>query len=875
MVVGDALAALPFISFDELVKLKEDFGLEALHNSIGVWIDYRPWLNYPQGWSTWVRNMVDLARSVELPIGFTFGYHVADSVTANYSDPIGFLHYYRAILKDKWRYPNGTIAPDPYTVGSSRSFSGYLAIRILGSPLDIERYRRLDFYSTMQPQNPYWLEFFREWGFKAIESGADSFFLDSPDAIFVHVWGGGWGCSDTWEGLRLIEYLVSVLDRDDLSRAGIDDPDKFCLREYLAMRYGSPKIVANPHTFRERFKTSWPPETALFPNTSVVLQDPIFRHALLYWYRSAIEFVANVTQMYKSYASSLDRDIFLTSNTFHAWIPHIMLVPYMDAVQVETSQFKPPPYITYSLACKLGLSSANYSKPVWINEWILNFANPYEPDLPPKDISSLIKYRVAEAYASGCIMLVPFGTGHPSEGWPPRRLVYGSEREEVSAYYRFIRDNKDLFRNVDSLADVAIIASIPTAIWGYIPALNVFSRYDHEIAGWARILETLRIPYDALWIGLDGLFQTSWMDRIYRYKLIIAPHATHISNRDLEILLNYLDSGGVIVATPDFASFDEMNNPRDWRARKIIMDHPNLIVINMTDAGKRFYRSLKDEKEINDQILSYVESIIDRYYADRFIQVEGLNPIGAYLNVLLQPDTGRIIVHLVNYDYAYNSREDWFNPTKEVLVELKIPQVYRVGKVQLYTPDTGSVAEKLNYTAEKGWLRISLPKLNIWHIIVVEPRKYVEETTLTTTVTQTETVVETSTITKTTTYKTTETLVSYITDTVTKTVTSIEIERETETIVKQATITYTETKYISRESISTITRTIEKTATETVARKEARPIETKTITITQIETRADTLPYNNMNMIILTLLGIIINATAITLILIYRKKRTW
>jgi hypothetical protein len=174
-----------------------------------------------------------------------------------------------------------------------------------------------------------------------------------------------------------------------------------------------------------------------FNDVESILRDPIFKEALLYWYRSAIDFVRDAAAQYKLYASQRGRDIILTSNHFFAWAPHITIAPYMDALYVETNQIRPPPYMTLSTVCKLGKASVNGSKPAWIGEWILNFANPYEPSPPPRDISNLVRLRVAEAYASGCIMLVPFGTGHPSEGWPTKRLVLGSERPQRSSLLPF------------------------------------------------------------------------------------------------------------------------------------------------------------------------------------------------------------------------------------------------------------------------------------------------------------------------------------------------------------------------------------------------------------------------------------------------------
>jgi hypothetical protein len=422
-VIGDAFSGMPFYPH-MLGQLKEEYRLEALHNTVQAWMDYREWSRFPAEWDVNIARLIREAHKVGLPVGVAYGYHVGDSVDARYGESVGFLHYYRQLTpyERKWRYPNGTVALDPYSVGSSRSFTGAYVVRILGEPMDIERLKRLDLYSTMQPQNSYWKEFFIDWGKKAIDRDSDSFFIDSPDGIFTFFWGGGWGCTDTWEGKGLAEYLRAKLGDSTLRAMGVESPESFCLKDYLVKKYGSPRIFSYYVYFRDRFKTSWPIEHVAFNDVESILRDPIFKEALIYWYRSAIDFVRDAAAQYKLYAYQRGRDIILTSNNYFAWAPHITLAPYMDALYVETNQIHPPPYVTRPAVCKLGQASVNGSKPVWIGEWILNFINPFEPSPPPRDISNLVRLRVAEAYASGCIMLVPFGTGHPSEGLPTKSL---------------------------------------------------------------------------------------------------------------------------------------------------------------------------------------------------------------------------------------------------------------------------------------------------------------------------------------------------------------------------------------------------------------------------------------------------------------------
>jgi regulator of replication initiation timing len=721
-VIGDALVAF----YPQMLgQLKEEYRLEALHNTVGAPMDYREWLRYPSEWDVNIARRIREAHNVGLPVGVWHTYGVADSVDARYNGSVGFLHYYRQLIPDeqKWRYPNGTIALDPYSVGASRSFTGVYAVRILGDPMDIERYKRLDLYSTMQPQNPYWKEFFIDWGKKAIDRGSDSFFLDSPDGIFIFWYGGGWGCTDTWEGKGLAEYLRAKLGDPTLRAMGVESPESFCLKNYLVKKYGPPRIFSNYVYFRERFKTSWPIEQVAFSDVESILRDPIFKEALLYWYRSAIDFVRDVAAQYKSYASQRGRDIVLTSNNFFAWAPHITIAPYMDALYLETNQIHPPPYVTRPAVCKLGQASVNGSKPVWIGEWILNFANPYEPSPPPRDISNLVRLRVAEAYASGCIMLVPFGTGHPSEGWPTKRLVLGSERPNAAAYYRFISENRELFKGVRTKADVALLVSVPTMVWYFVPALGLFSGmpdggYQKDVFGWARALESMGIPYDILLLGMDGILSTDSHTRLKSYSLIIAPELSHISDIHLQAILDFLKAGGRLIVDSSFGIYDEMHNPRPSAKLSAIFSHPN--VLRTEQWLGRDYQLTLDNLTPSQRLFSLMKGAVETSLTSRMVITNASQNV--YISVLSQRwPYERLIVHLVNYDYRYDSEKDWTIPASNIGITLKIPSMFDPANVTLISPDISGVIP-LAFQIGDGFLSFTVPSLKVWDIIVIEDR---------------------------------------------------------------------------------------------------------------------------------------------------------
>jgi regulator of replication initiation timing len=364
----------------------------------------------------------------------------------------------------------------------------------------------------------------------------------------------------------------------------------------------------------------------------------------------------------------------------------------------------------------------NGSKPVWIGEWILNFANPYEPSPPPRDISNLVRLRVAEAYASGCIMLVPFGTGHPSEGIPTR-LVTGSERPHAAAYYRFISENRDLFKGVKTMTDVALLVSVPTMLWNSVPALGLFSGLPHggyqkEVFGWARALESMGIPYDILLLGMDGILSTDSHTRLKSYSLIIAPELSHISDIHLQAILDFLRAGGRLIVGPSFGIYDEMHNPRPSTKLSAIFSHPN--VLRTEQWLGRDYQLTLDNLTPSQRLFSLMKGAIETSLTSRMVITNASQNV--YISVLFQKwPFEKLIVHLVNYDYRYDSEKDWTIPASNIGITLKIPPTFDPANVTLISPDI-SGAIPLAFQIGDGFLSFTVPSLKVWDIIVIEDR---------------------------------------------------------------------------------------------------------------------------------------------------------
>jgi regulator of replication initiation timing len=301
--------------------------------------------------------------------------------------------------------------------------------------------------------------------------------------------------------------------------------------------------------------------------------------------------------------------------------------------------------------------------------------------------------------------------------------VTGSERPNAAAYYRFISENRELFKGVRTKADVALLVSVPTMVWNLVPALGLFigwsnGGYQKEIFGWARVLESMGIPYDILLLGMDGILPTDSHTRLKSYSLIIAPELSHISDIHLQAILDFLRAGGRLIVDSSFGIYDEMHNPRPSDRLSTVFSHPN--VLRTEQWLGRDYQLTLDNLTPSQHLFSLMKGAVETSLTSRMVITNASQNV--YISVLSQrlPDE-RLVVHLVNYDYRYDSEKDWTIPASNIGITLKIPPTFNPANVTLISPDIPSPIP-LTFQLSDGSLSFTVPSLKVWDIIVIEDR---------------------------------------------------------------------------------------------------------------------------------------------------------
>jgi hypothetical protein len=103
-------------------------------------------------------------------------------------------------------------------------------------------------------------------------------------------------------------------------------------------------------------------------------------------------------------------------------------------------------------------------------------------------------------------------------------------------------------------------------------------------------------------------------------------------------------------------------------------------------------------------------------------------PATVYAGTFIDPATGRLVIHLVNYDYSYDAKSDSVRPTGPIRLHIRVPTGFSANSVTLFDPDTNS-SRVLDASVSGEYLDVEIPSLTIWNLVLVGPRLKVSTVT--------------------------------------------------------------------------------------------------------------------------------------------------
>jgi len=314
---------------------------------------------------------------------------------------------------------------------------------------------------------------------------------------------------------------------------------------------------------------------------------------------------------------------------------------------------------------------------------------------------------------------------------------------DQKVYVDFFREHFDLFRDVRSRPDVAVLHSYASM------AFNNDLPWQSTMLVEQALIQA-RIPFDIV-------FDDQLKD-LSQYRALVLPDQECLNDAQMELMRRYVESGGGVVATEQTSLYD------DWRRRRKNFGLHDVLGVDAPQYRGNLYTSrpypsaIPGNTRVSDPApavetvappvrhtssrgrSSYIVSvrpaipkpagepmtsaywalpanaqeIVDEVrWAAQGISLDVRGPSTLVAEPLEQPETGRIMVHLLNYGV------DRQPVLENVQVSVKIPQGKTVRAVQVVSPDAAS-STRLTPSVSHGMAVFVVPRIATYAIAVLE-----------------------------------------------------------------------------------------------------------------------------------------------------------
>ena len=263
----------------------------------------------------------------------------------------------------------------------------------------------------------------------------------------------------------------------------------------------------------------------------------------------------------------------------------------------------------------------------------------------------------------GCICWFEYGkiVARPGSNEPMSRALI--------PFIRFFHKRRDLLREANVVADVAVLRSFPSQVF----ADSEFARLTYRTE---QALIENRVCFQIIY--------DHHLDDLARYRALVLAGCVALSDQQVKLIRQYVESGGRLCIIGPVATHDEWMLPRDEPA----LD--NLPAGNVV--------RIKED----DDILGAV-----RQTCGQRLSISVRAEHGLCSELTEQP--GRRLVHLVNYRAE---------PVEDVSVTLRLPAQRRIKDVTLVSPERENDLE-LAFQEQAGVVTFRVPQVRTYEIAVV------------------------------------------------------------------------------------------------------------------------------------------------------------
>lgn len=577
-----------------------------------------------------------------------------------FADDLYESWYKRLPEEEKWSHPDGTTVEHPSELVGENFYGDEWVME------DGIRY-------NPSPFAPGTLDRLVRTGSQLFQIGINQFWFDAPQ---THRHGGN--DFSEWALSEFTHHLESLSD-ERLEELGIQDPSSFDIKEYLANNGLEPYETDDPAV------------------------DPVYREFTLFQHKGAKSFheelFDTVRQDLPSELESAGTEVVALQWTENLRPIDVYVSDSLDSISIESNPTVPP-YYPNDIAVKIGRVLGRFEKPVRHNQPMTEAFDTTQGLDPDKTYPTLLQLQAAQTYANGGrpnIEVTALG-GHSAEQMVNNWMeTDGSIDDDLQNFLDFVRARERFLTDVEEgMNNVAMVLSLPTTLWRRAPGWDQYiPEHAEEFREVAAILRREHIPYDVIVLDYPALWEASEeLERLKTYEHLILPDITCISDPHLRAIEDAVELDTTVIVTGGIPTRSENYEPRDDVDELSQSDGVIVIDEEVRDDGTG-----EGDSELHATLSSL----------DKQVQLD----VDGDVMVNMFENSGRVVIHLVNFDYDEESDSTTVRENLEITVnDLPFPPE----TVYYFTPRSEN---ELEPSINADSMSIEVPELNVWGIIVV------------------------------------------------------------------------------------------------------------------------------------------------------------
>lgn len=492
---------------------------------------------------------------------------------------------------------------------------------------------------------------------------------------------------------------------------GIANIETFNIREYLVKGKRIKELGRFDNLYWTTFETGVRRESCLIKEKNIhlnlfpisLIEDSLLKMYLLFQHVSNLKAWRDIVDAVREKSEELKKPLPVYGNQCDlggTWPSAVLFSQINDVVWTEAASslneyipVRTPAGLSGTAKFKLGLASGLHEKPLWVAHHSIS-------DIPDDNLRLTINKLIwSETLANGGVPDIGAGYRYNGVGY-----------NELVEFTKFINENRSLFLDRKSYANVALVYSLPSLIYRFGGISFKESAQVNEFLGFIRILEDVHMPFDVIVFGHPDLFDdTSVLNNLSKYDMVMLPQADCLSVPQADALGKYVKNGGGLLTTGEIGIRDEYYN----RYPKPLL--ADLSIYNLRGGITSDYCESIARNTPDKTVLAQVAKVIKRIYnKKRLIDID-VSP-AVVVNMWMSKNEKRLALHLVNYDL--NKKEGSVNPVRNIKIKLKVPKDFKFNNIISISSDADK-ADIIPYKMYKDKVEFALSELKIYSTIVL------------------------------------------------------------------------------------------------------------------------------------------------------------